>query len=97
MLVIIINYAKTDSANSTTFKWQYLRQDRCNDLKSKALSEAKSSCSHKEIGLGAAVVLLAILLLIVTGGWAWTCLILRKTTEIRYIYIYIYVYTLNVH
>ena len=40
---------------------------------------------HRVIGLGAAVGLLSILLMIETGGLVWTCCILRKTTEIRYI------------
>ena len=63
------------------FEGKYLHQSQCKN--NKAPSET-STTSHTVIGLGAAVVLLSILLLIVTGGWICTCWIMRKTTEIRY-------------
>ena len=62
----------------TNFKGTYVRQNQCNKEK------ASSEVSHIVIGLGAAVGLLSILLLIVIGGWISTCWIMRKTTEIRY-------------
>ena len=64
----------------------YKHKDQCNAAKDKAeedLREAESSFSRKVIGFGAAIALLFILLLVVTGGWVWACWILQKTTEIR--------------
>ena len=61
----------------------YNQCDAAKDKVEKALREAESSFSRKVIGFGAAIALLLILLLVVTGGWVWTCWILQKTTEIR--------------
>jgi hypothetical protein len=72
---------------NTNFEGNYILQGQCNAANkekiAKALREVESSYSHRVIGLGAAVALLLILLLVVTGGWVWTCWILRKTTDIR--------------
>ena len=64
----------------------YKRKKQCDAAKNKAeedLREAESSFSRKVIGFGAAIALLFILLLVVTGALVWTCWILQKTTEIR--------------
>lgn len=67
------------TGNTDNFEGKYTLQNQCNAAKKKI----KEDLSNKLIGFGAAVALLLILLLVVTGGWVWTCWILRKTTEIR--------------
>ena len=64
------------SGNTNNFEGKYIRQDQCNKVQD-------STNSHIIIGLGVVVALLSLLLLVVTGGWVWTCWIMRKTTEIR--------------
>ena len=72
--------------NTDAFEGTYTLQKQCKAEKDKIkedLRKAESSYYNKLIGFGAAVTLLLILLLVVTGGCVWTCWILRKTTEIR--------------
>ena len=79
----IVNALAPTGNNTDAFKGTYTLQKQCKAEKDKIKGKAESSYYNKLIGFGAAVALLLILLLVVTGGCVWTCWILRKTTEIR--------------